>query len=68
MENEWPINLKKFIPAKANKYYLLKILFYVVFLIVIGTILLYKMNGLQKDNSPSTKEIKEVRGVTVETE
>jgi len=64
MESENQINLKRFIPKKANKYYLLKIIFYVFLLMVLGTILLYQTN-----KSQTKKEaIDEIKGVQIEIE
>lgn len=64
MESESQINLKRFIPKKANKYYLLKIIFYVVLLMVMGTILLYQTNKAQTKK----ETIKEIKGVQIELE
>lgn len=64
MESQSQINLKRFIPKKANKYYLLKIIFYVVLLMVLGTILLYVSNKTQTKN----EAIKEIKGVQIEIE
>lgn len=64
MESESQINLKRFIPKKANKYYLLKIIFYVVLLMVLGTILLYHTNKTQTKK----EAINEIKGVQIELE
>lgn len=64
MESESQINLKRFIPKKANKYYLLKIIFYVVLLMVLGTILLYQTNKTQNNK----EAINEIKGVQIELE
>lgn len=62
MDSENPIDLKRFIPKKANKLYLLKILFYTILLITLGTILI-----LQMDKKVVTKkETKEIKGVEIE--
>lgn len=62
METDSPINLKRFIPKKANKYYLLKIIFYVILLLVLGMILLYQTNKLPA----KTESNMEIEGVQIE--
>lgn len=62
MENESPINLKRFIPKKANKYYLLKTIVYTILLIVLGTFILYKTNQIKTKKNPPV----EIKGVEIE--
>lgn len=62
MENESPINLKRFIPKKANKYYLLKTVVYTLLLVALGTFILYKTRQIK----PKIKPPVEIKGVEIE--
>jgi hypothetical protein len=59
MEAENPINLKRFIPKKASRFYLIKIILYVSFLVALGTILQYQL-GKKTPKAPVANEIKGV--------
>ena len=56
MEIENTINLKRFIPKKASRFYLIKIILYVSFLVALGTILQYQL-GKIAPKAPVAKEI-----------
>ena len=56
MELENTINLKRFIPKKASRFYLIKIILYVSFLVALGTILQYQL-GKKQPKAPVSNEI-----------
>jgi hypothetical protein len=59
MEIENTVNLKRFIPKKASRFYVIKIILYVSFLVALGTILQYQL-GKKEPKLPATNEIKGV--------
>jgi len=62
MEIENTINLKRFIPKKASRFYLIKIILYVSFLVALGTILQYQLGKI----APKAPIAKEIKGVEID--
>ena len=61
MNSENQIDLKRFIPKKASKFYVLKIAFYAVMITVLTFLLIRQMGATKKQ----TASIKTIKGVTI---
>jgi hypothetical protein len=64
MDSEKHLDLVKFAPKRASKWYLIRILMYTIFLIVLGYLLVSQLNKVPQ----KSKQVEEIEGVTIETE
>ncbi|MBL4862788.1 MAG: hypothetical protein JKY09_07215 [Crocinitomicaceae bacterium] len=63
MEHKRKINLRKHTSPPVSKNYLLRIIFYIVLISVLGFIV---SSQLEKKEVPKTPEVNEIRNVTIE--
>ena len=66
MENERPINLKKYISKKTNTRLMIRIIIYALFLFIIGAFFLNKLSQNKPKNKSSEHQIHEIHGVKIE--
>lgn len=64
MENERNIDLQKFGPKRASKWYLVRILLYTIFLVFLGYLVVSQSNKF----ADQEVQVEEIEGITIEME
>jgi hypothetical protein len=64
MENERNIDLQKFAPKRASKWYLVRILLYTIFLVFLGYLVVSQLNKF----ADQEVQVEEIEGITIEME
>lgn len=64
MENKQNIDLQKFAPKRASKWYLVRILLYTLFLVFLGYLVVSQLNKV----ADKEVQVDEIEGITIEME
>lgn len=62
------IDLQKHVADKASTWYLVKLIFYMVCIIVLSIVMYYQFKEITSPKEDKVEEQKEIKGVTIDTD